>query len=226
MYIQRSLEKVLKKAAKEFPVVILTGPRQAGKTTILQHLFKKKYGYISLELPEIRASALADPRGFLDLYPPPMIFDEIQHVPELLFYIKERVDAHRGLYGQFILTGSQNLLLIQQVNETLAGRAAILKLLPLSYQEMTGYPQAAFPWEKMQEREPLTSRTFWKKIVRGGYPELAEHPKKDAFLWHSSYIQTYLEKRYSHSQTDWGSHTISNLCKGSCSAFSTVISTE
>lgn len=194
-YIKRSLENLLKRATKEFPVVILTGPRQSGKTTILRHLFGRQYEYLSLEPPDVRAAALADPRGFLELYPQPMIFDEVQYAPELLFYIKEQVDANRSTYGQYILTGSQNLLLSQQVNETLAGRAAILKLLPLSSREIAGSPLAPFPWERMvREVSPLNLRAFWRQMVRGGYPELTEHPKKDPFLWHSSYIHTYLER--------------------------------
>ena len=99
-YIERSLEPVLKKAAFEFPAVVLTGPRQSGKTTLFQHLFGKSYQYVSLEPPDVRASAIEDPRSFLELYPPPVIFDEVQYAPDLLPYIKEKIDAERDKNGQ------------------------------------------------------------------------------------------------------------------------------
>ncbi len=99
-YIQRSLEDVLKRSIKEFPAVVLTGPRQSGKTTLLKHLLLKKFKYVSLEPPDVRNAAIADPRGFLDLYQPPVIFDEIQNAPDLLFYIKEHIDNNRNKCGK------------------------------------------------------------------------------------------------------------------------------
>ena len=114
IYIPRSLEPVLTRAIAEFPVVVLIGPRQAGKTTLLQHLFGAQRPLVSLEPPDVRAAAISDPRGFLDLYAPPVVYDEIQYAPELLPYIKEAVDARRDQPGQFILPRCQNLMLIQQ----------------------------------------------------------------------------------------------------------------
>ena len=110
-YIRRSLEPVVKQATREFPAVVLTGPRQSGKTTMLQHVFGQQYRHVSLDLPDVRAAAAEDPRGFLELFPPPVIFDEVQHAPHLLPYIKAKIDAHRNRKGQYLLTGSQNLLL-------------------------------------------------------------------------------------------------------------------
>jgi len=196
-YIKRALEPVLKKAATEFPAVVLTGPRQSGKTTILQHLFGKRYRYVSLEPPDVRASAASDPRTFLEMYPPPIIFDEVQYAPDLLPHIKEKIDADRSKSGQYLLTGSQNLLLMEKVTESLAGRAAILRLLPLSRRETEERLRVSLPWEtkrRSSHASKYSYRELWKGFLRGGYPELRAHPKRDADLWHASYIQTYLER--------------------------------
>ncbi|MEW6554271.1 MAG: ATP-binding protein [Actinomycetota bacterium] len=196
-YIKRSLEVPLKRAAREFPVVVLTGPRQSGKTTILKHLFMKEYRYISLELPDVRAAAVADPRGFLDFNQPPVIFDEIHYAPELLPYIKEMVDSNRGKRGAFLLSGSQNILLAERTMETLAGRAAVLKLMPLTQRESFGRPDSPFPWEpgyRTGAREGLSGPGLWQSFIRGWYPELVSEPGRDVSLWHSSYMQTYLER--------------------------------
>lgn len=196
-YLARTLETPLRRAAREFPVVMVTGPRQSGKTTTLRHLFGKTHRYVSLEPPDTRAAAEADPRGFLDLLGPRLILDEVQYAPGLLPYIKERVDARRSTRGQYILTGSQNLALHHRVTESLAGRAAVLRLLPLTGREMAHRPRTALPWERtsrMHHGPPLAALTLWNRLLRGGYPELFTEPRRDPVLWHASYVQTYLER--------------------------------
>ena len=203
-FIERSLEPVIKKALREFPVVTLTGPRQSGKTTLLRERFSHRYRYVSLEAPDVRAAASNDPRGFLDANPPPVIFDEIQHVPDLLPYIKEQVDADRMRYGQYLLTGSQNLLLLGAVKESLAGRVAMLRLLPLSFREEDGDPRRKLPWEGVRRGTGKTTRSavagsagpsrLWRRLLRGSYPVLVRRRARDLILWHGSYIETYLER--------------------------------
>lgn len=164
-------------------MVILTGARQTGKSTLCQTLLAGTHRYVSLEDPDVRALALADPRTFLENHPPPVILDEIQHAPDLPSYLQTRVDAARQQYGQYVLTGSQNFVLMERVAQSLAGRAALLTLFPCSVAEVDG-PTAA--------RDSPTAVADW--ILRGGYPELRSRPTLDRKLWCGSYIQLYLER--------------------------------
>ena len=195
-FIPRRLGVHIRKAFNEFPSVVLVGPRQSGKTTLLKHLFGQQYPIISLEPPDVRLAAQSDPRGFLNLYPPPIVFDEIQYAPGLLPYIKERIDTNRNQTGQYILTGSQNLLLMSQVTESLAGRTAVLKLMPLSRRETAQVTDDNFPWENspVPGLPSVSPFEIWDQILRGSYPEPVTHPERDSRLWHASYIQTYLER--------------------------------
>lgn len=195
-YLPREMEPTLRRVAREFPCVVLTGPRQSGKTTLLQHAFGRTHRHVSLETPDVRASAEADPRGFLESHPPPLVMDEVQYAPGILPYVKESIDRSRHRAGQYVLTGSQNLMLLQRITETLAGRAGMLRLLPMTAGESRGARQVGLPWERA--RRPLRpgrpAAELWESFVRGGFPELVANPERDVALWHGSYIQTYLER--------------------------------
>jgi predicted AAA+ superfamily ATPase len=195
-FTPRALIPTLQKASTQFPALVLTGPRQSGKTTLLKHVLAAQSRYVSLEAPDVRAAAAADPSGFLAFHPPPVIFDEVQYAPDLLPYIKEVIDARRNLRGQYFLTGSQNLLLTAQVTESLAGRAAMLRLLPLSQAEEFARPGGPLPWERtnLPPVSALPPADLWRSFLRGGYPELVADPHRDISLWHSSFVQTYLER--------------------------------
>lgn len=181
---KRFIEDYFLKCLRMFPVVILTGARQTGKSTLCKTLLQKSHRYVSLEDPDIRLQALEDPRTFLANYPAPVIFDEIQYAPNLPSYIQTIVDANRNIYGQYILTGSQNFLLMQQVTQSLAGRAALLSLYPCSVSEIDG--------KRRKKRSHPEDVADW--ILRGGYPELRARPELDRRTWCASYIRLYLER--------------------------------
>ena len=168
-FVPRAIRYEVLRAARAFPAVVLTGPRRAGKTALLRHAFPGAQ-YVLLEDPEVRARVRSDPRGFLEELRPPVLFDEIQNAPELFEYVRARIDRTPRKMGQWLFTGSQEAPLMQGVSESMAGRAAILQLLPFSLAE--------------------TNRL---SLLAGGYPEVLARPRGRG-LWFSSYIQTYLER--------------------------------
>lgn len=197
----RILSGTLRRAATTFPAILVTGPRQSGKTTLLRHEFEKTHAFVSLERPDVRARARADSLGFLADHPPPVILDEIQLVPELLHYVKDRIDADRRP-GQWLLSGSQSFPLMQGISQTLAGRVAVLTLQPLSVDEAHAPATLATVDDLLQRvfsapteagrRRRSVDLADW--LLRGGYPEPRLDPSVDRQLWFASYVQTYLER--------------------------------
>lgn len=192
--IKRTLAEKLKQAAGLFPIVTLTGPRQSGKTTLVQAVFKN-YRYVSLELFDQRQFAMEDPRGFLSQFDGPVILDEVQRAPELFSYLQVLVDEHRDWTGRFILTGSQNFLLLQSISQSLAGRCAVLHLLPFSLAELEGRdPTALETLGKSAPRNPRPpEKGLLETLFTGFYPRIHDKhlPPRD---WLASYYQTYLER--------------------------------
>ncbi len=150
-----------------------------------------------LEMAHVRRFALEDPLGYLEAHPDPVIFDEAQNAPELLSYVKERIGADRDNRGRYVLSASQNLLLAEKMTQSLAGRTAVLTQLPLLRREIDGRRGAALPWEGSSEDAPAKRLAFSKlseTLLVGGYPEPVTRKRIDPHLWHSSYLNTYVER--------------------------------
>ncbi|QTE21634.1 ATP-binding protein [Polaribacter cellanae] len=174
--IQREITKTLLEVSKYYSVITITGPRQSGKTTLIKSVFSY-LPYILLENPETKKRVIDDPIGFLENYPKGAILDEVQNVPELFSYIQGIVDDNKDIF--FVLSGSQNFLLLDKIKQTLAGRTAIIKLLPFSNQE-------------------LKNTNYWKNkplefVYKGMYPSIYDR-NIPPNIFYSNYIQTYVER--------------------------------
>ncbi len=200
MYIKRHIEPVVSRIAKRKPVLVLTGARQVGKSTMLREVYRD-INYVALNRPLVRESARENPSLFFDTYKPPVIVDEIQKAAELFDYIKDIVDENKSK-GQFYLTGPQSLKLMKNVSDSLAGRAGVIKLLGLSLREIRGsaYRTPFIPttqhMEAVGSSGGLTYDALTSFIHKGAFPELHEH-ESDLHDWadfYSSYLQTYIEK--------------------------------
>jgi len=178
MWIKRTFESVLKDTARQRPVVLLTGARQTGKTSLIRQVFPS-LPFISLDLPSEAEEAEKNPSGFLRRHGIPLVVDEVQYAPSLFRHLKIAVDEHRIQKGRYILTGSQKFSFMKGISESLAGRVEILELEPLSLHEILG----SYPDMDLNE-----------VLLRGGYPELFENREIQPFPFYRSYVSTYLER--------------------------------
>lgn len=199
MYIKRQIEETILKSSATFPVLLLTGPRQTGKSTLLQHLAEPGRKYVSLDNPAIRESAISAPDLFFQRYSPPLILDEIQYAPQLLPYIKMIVDEQQ-MNGLFWLTGSQVFEMMRDVRESLAGRVSLLRLYGFSQAEKEGRVVAPFPPDTDDlirldsVADAKSADQVFQSIWEGSMPRVVTQPEMDVENYYASYVQTYLER--------------------------------
>lgn len=199
-YISRSLEKVVSEVTKEYPVILVTGPRQVGKTTMLQKLMEgTQRGYVSLDDLSERNLAKSDPELFLQLHKPPILIEEVQYAPELFTYIKIHVDREHNP-GDFWLTGSQVFKLMRGAQESLAGRVAVLSLTSLSQAEICDGKMEPFTVDidalltRAKERKQADTREIFNRIFRGSMPAIVSGRNSNSQIFYSSYLSTYIER--------------------------------
>ena len=198
MYIRRALEEVIIRGNQSFSALLVTGPRQVGKTTMLRKLADENRNYVSLDDPIARAMAVTDPSLFLARYSPPVIIDEIQYAPQLLPYIKMHIDEHHHM-GDFWLTGSQMFHMMKNVSESLAGRIAVIQMFGFSQSEIAGTPSSPFQCdhkmllEQMKVRQVMGLNDVYERIHGGSMPA-AYLPGFEHDLFYGSYVNTYLQR--------------------------------
>ncbi len=178
MFIQRCIEKHLKEAVRQYPIIGLTGPRQSGKTTLLRAIFPD-YEYVSLEREDLRVFATEDPRGFLKQYDGQVFFDEAQRVPSLFSYLQVVVDEYRD-YGRYLLSGSQNFLLMEKITQSLAGRIALFRLFPFDFVELKQVNLLTGDWVDI--------------ALQGFYPPIYDRNIKRPATFYANYANTYIER--------------------------------
>ena len=199
MYIKRAIEDSIIQISNTLPVLLLTGPRQVGKTTLLQHLSGQNRTYITLDDPDVRFLAKNDPALFMQRYTPPVIIDEIQYAPEILPYIKMRADRSKNK-GDFWLTGSQMFHMMKNVSESLAGRVGIVNLLGLSGSEIDRIPSEPFTTSperlmaRMKTARKMSLSDIYERIFRGGMPALYTDDEINLETFFSSYMNSYLQR--------------------------------
>lgn len=199
-YIARNLEKVVLEVTKKYPVVLVTGPRQVGKTTMLQKLMEgTDRNYVSLDDLNERNLAKTDPEMFLQLHKPPILIDEVQYAPELFVYIKIHVDKYHNA-GDFWLTGSQVFKRMSGIQESLAGRVAVLSLTSLSQAEICGGEMQPFTLDieklsaRRKERTEADTGVIFDRIFRGSMPAIVSEKNSNSQIFYSSYLTTYIER--------------------------------
>ena len=199
-YITRNLETVVEQVTKEYPVVLVTGPRQVGKTTMLRKLMEgTDRGYVSLDDLNERSMAKNDPELFLQIHQPPVLIDEVQYAPELFTYIKVYVDEHREP-GAFWLTGSQVFKLMRGVRESLAGRVAVLSMTTLSQAEICGGDMEPFRIDlsalsaREKQRKKMSAKDVYERIFHGSMPAIVSGAVSGSQIFYSSYLSTYIER--------------------------------
>jgi len=199
MYIKRAIENSIQKILRTFPVLLVTGPRQVGKTTLLKRLAEDSRKYVTLDDPDARAMAQKDSALFMQRYAPPVLIDEIQYAPQILPYVKMSVDAS-GKKGDFWLTGSQAFRMMKNVSESLAGRVGIVNLLGLSTSEITGISSEPFTTvpERLMSRVNVTPKMglneIYENIFCGAFPALYSEDAPDLEDFYRAYIDTYLRR--------------------------------
>jgi predicted AAA+ superfamily ATPase len=195
----RTIQRFIERVSKGFPALLLTGPRQVGKTMLLESLKSPERKYVTLDNFEDRSLAKQDPRLFLQKYAPPVIIDEVQYAPELFPWIKIYVDSHRDEEGAFWLTGSQKFSLMRGIQESLAGRIAIIDMLGFSRKEALQRPFESEPfWPSLdmmhRQAEKLTAAEVFTVIWNGSFPRLLTNEYTERDVFYKEYLQTYIER--------------------------------
>lgn len=198
MYIQRYLEPTIKAMSRSFKVIYLGGPRQVGKTTLLERLCRDQgISAVSLDDPQLRILAKSDPGQFLKRFPPPIFIDEVQYAPELFPYIKMHVDREQRP-GSVWLSGSQHFPMIRGIQESLAGRVGIVSLLGISLAEELGIPDRGEPFLPQSTRRTCEAHVslleLFEKIFRGSFPAIVSGKITERHQFYSSYVQTYIDR--------------------------------